>query len=76
MSCSDGHTPDPQVMFAMDRGIIVVHAIRLLKEAGVTYDANDVLNMAEFLAGDNLPGGFNSEETDSSSDGQDADVAE
>ena len=45
---------DP-LSFAMDRTSVWRAASTLLKESGVEYSAQDIVDLAEFLAGDNIP---------------------
>lgn len=46
---------DDELTYAMDRGAIWKSALRLLKDANVDYTPGDVTELAEFLAGDNIP---------------------
>ena len=46
---------DDPLEFAMDRGAIWKSGLTLLKESGMEYTPGDVTNLAEFLAGDNIP---------------------
>lgn len=41
--------------FAMDRGAIWKSGLSLLRESGLEYSPADITELAEFLAGDNIP---------------------
>lgn len=45
---------DP-LTFAMDRGSIWKQGLTLLRESGLDFVVTDVNDLAEFLAGDNIP---------------------
>lgn len=67
---------DDPLEFAMDRGSIWKSALTLLKDSALDYAPADVTELAEFLAGDNIPYPLSlstetgdEQQTDSSSEG-------
>lgn len=59
--------------FAMDRAVIWKAGLKLLKESGVDYTPGDVTELAEFLAGDNIPYPMSELRSDDSDDEQQTD---
>lgn len=67
---------DEPLTFAMDRAAIWKAGLTLLKESGLDYSPGDVTELAEYLAGDNIPYPLSlstetgdEQQTDSSSEG-------
>lgn len=62
---------DNELTYAMDRAAIWKAALNLLKDSGCDFAPGDVTELAEFLAGDNIP--FPIQELTSSGDDESAD---